>query len=472
MSRVTILSPQGMLGYGVNESSVELSFEQFDINVVAVDAGSVDPGPNYLGQGKFFADETIVRRDLGILIDVARREDVPFIIGSAGGGGSQVQVNRVAKIITEIGTEINETFSMAKIYTDVNRDYLNEKIQSGGVQGLNWSKELSTEDVENASRIVAQVGVEPFIDALGEDADIIVGGRCSDLSPFSALPLKQGFDPGLTYHMSKILECGSRATSRGSGDDCLIGHMYDDRFEVVPSNPDVRCTEQSVAAHTLYEKANPNTITCSAGAVDVSAAEFKQVTDRKVRVTGSQFTRDDSNSTLLEGVECVGYRTITPAGIRDNYLIERIEHLTEMVKERVAEVSDIPNENYELSIRKYGYDAVPLTNAKAMQDPANEEREKQTDHPKINPNTNSIQELGIIIDVVGTTQEVANTICGLCRSSLLHYPLEGRINTGGNLAFPYSPSDIPVGEVYNFSIYHLIKKTDPKELYQLKMEEI
>ena len=44
---------------------------------------------------------------------------------------------------------------------------------------------------------------------------------------------------------------------------------------------------------------------------------------------------------------------------------------------------------------------------------------------------------------------------------MLHYGYEGRRATAGNLAFPYSPSDFHAGEVYVFSIYHVIAVDDP-----------
>ena len=81
-------------------------------------------------------------------------------------------------------------------------------------------------------------------------------------------------------------------------------------------------------------------------------------------------------------------------------------------------------------------------------------------------------ELGIIIEVVAKTQEMANTICSFTRSSLLHYGYPGRIATAGNLALRYSPSDIEAGEVYEFSIYHLLKVDDPKEYFPITVKTI
>lgn len=56
--------------------------------------------------------------------------------------------------------------------------------------------------------------------------------------------------------------------------------------------------------------------------------------------------------------------------------------------------------------------------------------------------------------------EIANSVCSLVRSTMLHYGYENRIATAGNPAFPFSPSDIRGGPVYEFSIYHLIEAND------------
>ena len=45
------------------------------------------------------------------------------------------------------------------------------------------------------------------------------------------------------------------------------------------------------------------------------------------------------------------------------------------------------------------------------------------------------------------------------------------LSTAGNLAFPFSPSDIPMGEAYEFSVYHLMR-TDPRALFPLTVCEV
>ena len=80
--------------------------------------------------------------------------------------------------------------------------------------------------------------------------------------------------------------------------------------------------------------------------------------------------------------------------------------------------------------------------------------------------------LGVIIDVVGKTQEIADTVCALVRSRMLHCDYPGRKTTAGNLAFPFSPSDIHVGAVYEFSVFHLAEVGSLLETSKTKIEQI
>jgi hypothetical protein len=85
--------------------------------------------------------------------------------------------------------------------------------------------------------------------------------------------------------------------------------------------------------------------------------------------------------------------------------------------------------------------------------------------------TTSSHELCIVIEALCPSQDEADTLCSVARSTLLHYGYAGRISTAGNLAFPFSPSDIKMGNVYEFSVYHLM---DPagEELFKPIIEDI
>ena len=51
----------------------------------------------------------------------------------------------------------------------------------------------------------------------------------------------------------------------------------------------------------------------------------------------------------------------------------------------------------------------------------------------------------------------------------MHYGYEGRKATAGNLAFPFAPSDVEFGAVYEFSVYHLMQVGDGVELFPMEI---
>jgi hypothetical protein len=80
--------------------------------------------------------------------------------------------------------------------------------------------------------------------------------------------------------------------------------------------------------------------------------------------------------------------------------------------------------------------------------------------------------VGIVLETVADSQELAESVLGFARSTMLHFGFPGRIATAGNLAFPYSPSDFKVGTAYNFSVHHLVTPERPDELFPVSYEEV
>src|SRR6201993_3548362 len=99
--------------------------------------------------------------------------------------------------------------------------------------------------------------MSPMWFATTPGAQIVVAGRSSDTSIFSALPLMEGYRPAVVWHMAKILECGAAAVAVRTAPDSMMAVLHEDNFEVFPLRDDYRCTPQSVASHTLYENADP-----------------------------------------------------------------------------------------------------------------------------------------------------------------------------------------------------------------------
>ena len=81
-------------------------------------------------------------------------------------------------------------------------------------------------------------------------------------------------------------------------------------------------------------------------------------------------------------------------------------------------------------------------------------------------------ELGIVLDVVAKDQEKTNTILSIARVLMLHNQFEGRLCISGNVAFPFSPQDIPFGEVYRFCLNHVLEIDNPTEIFPIKYLEV
>ncbi len=447
VDELRILSPTAILGYGFPLDSFKEGLKR-EPHVIAVDAGSTDPGPYYLGAGVSFTNRGAVKRDLEFLLEAAVSRKIPLLIGTAGGSGGGPHLERDAGIIREIAKERGLHFRLVTIKAEVDREKVRDSLRSGRVQTLGPVRPLDEKDLDAAERIVGQMGVEPLIGALDAGAGVVLAGRAYDPAVFAAQAIRCGFNPGPAIHLGKILECGAIAASPGSGSDCLMGSLSEDYFEVEPLNRERRCTVSSVAAHTLYEKADPVILPGPGGCLNLKKARFEQVDDNRVRVSGSGFIPSDSYWVKLEGVRKAGYRTISLAGCRDPVMIQEINYVINSVQDRVRDNFSHVN-NYFLDFKLYGRNGVMGG------------FEKKIDAP--------CHELGILIETVAGTQELADTICGFARSTMLHCSYPGRVATAGNLAFPFSPSDFSGGEVYRFNIYHLMKVGDPFELFPLEI---
>ena len=448
MKELRVLSPTAILGYGFPMESFVEGMKRKP-HVIAVDAGSTDPGPYYLGAGKSFTDRNSVKRDLEIMIPAALEAGIPVIVGTAGGSGGRPHVELTADIIREIAREKQLSFKLAVIQSEFDKVFVKENLHAGNITPLYPAKQITEEELDESVRIVAQMGEEPFMEALENGADVILAGRSYDPSVFAALAIKEGFNKGLAIHMGKILECAAIAALPGSGSDSMFGYLQEDSFVLEPLSPIRKCTTLSVAAHTLYEKTNPYVLPGPGGAINLHETRFEQIDENKVRVSGSRFVPTEDYFVKLEGVKRVGYRTISCAGVKDPIMISKIGIITQSVRERVENNFEAYGiKDFFLDFKIYGKNGVM-----AMFD--------GVDEPAGN-------ELMIIIEAVADTQEQADTICGFARSTMLHFGYEGRISTAGNLAFPFSPSDAKMGEVFAFNVYHLMKVDDPKSLFPVE----
>ncbi|MDD5698987.1 MAG: acyclic terpene utilization AtuA family protein [Victivallaceae bacterium] len=445
-----VLSPTAILGYGFPEASFKRGLEMKP-DLIAVDAGSVDPGPYYLGAGKSFTDRAGVKRDLRFILRAAAELDIPAVIGSAGGSGARPHVDWCREIIEEICAENHLNFKMGIVYADISKTAVLAAIEAGKTEALHGLPELDAATVARVEGIVAQMGIEPLQQALAAGCRVVLAGRAYDPSVFAALPVAEGFDKALALHMGKILECAAIAATPGSGSDCVMGILRDDHFELVPLNPLRKFTAESTAAHTLYEKSDPYYLPGPGGRLNLKAVRFEEVPGGRVRVYNSRFEASERKMIKLEGVEKIGYRTVSIAGMRDPIMISKIADIIETVRANTESTLKAENIEAELYFHIYGKNGVM-----GVLEP-----EKDV----------AAHELGIVIEAVAPERKAAASACSIARSTMLHYGYPGRIATAGNLAFPFSPSDMDGGEVYVFSIYHLMEN-DNDSLFKMEICEL
>lgn len=454
MKEFRVLSPTAILGYGFPVESFEAGIKK-EPHVIAVDAGSTDPGPYYLGSGKSFTDRNAVKRDLTYMIKAGVEHKIPVIVGTAGGSGANSHLDWCLEIIREISEEEKLTFNLGVLRSEISKEKVIQKLKENKIVGLENTPELTEQDILDAERIVSQMGIEPFIKAYEDGADVIIGGRTYDPAVFSCLAVKNGFDEGLATHMGKILECAAIASTPGSGSDCMFGTVREDHFELETLSSIRKCTPLSVAAHTLYEKTNPYILPGPGGVLNLEKTTFEQNKENSVIVKGSRHvpTEGEKYYVKLEGAKKIGYRTVSIAATVDPILISQIETVIDEVKAKVK--SNFEKQNlgeFNLEFKVYGKNAVMgIFENKPSFDP---------------------QEVCIVIEAVAATEEISATICSFARSTMLHYGYDGRKSTAGNLAFPFSPSDFKAGAVYVFNIYHLMEIEDKVNEFDIQVKKL
>lgn len=456
MKEIRAISASGILGYGFPKESLDRSLE-INPHFIGCDAGSTDPGPYYLGSGKPFLSKAPVKRDLRLLLNAALSNNIPLIIGSAGGTGSNEGVQSLIDVLDEIVEENSIHFKLAIIRSEIDQKYLLEKYRNGKVTPLSTNVKISEESIAKMHKIVGMMGPQPIIKALDAGANVIITGRATDASVFSAVALKHGLNPGPAWHAAKIIECGA-ATAFPKSHDCIMSYIRNDEFVIETPNPEKTLPWKNVAAHTMYENTSPFHIKEPGGTIDTTKAVYEQLTPTSVRVTGSHFILAESYTVKIEAVEKLGYRSVCLAGLRDPILLSQLDDYLAFVREELnVKLGSIYSNSvehgrdYQLYFRKYGLSGVM---------------------GEIEPEIEMGHEVGLLIDVVAKEKEMAETVLATTRTLVLHSHFEGRLCISGNAAFPFSPPDISVGEVYSFSANHVVEPRDPLELFPIEYKEV
>jgi hypothetical protein len=452
MQELRCYAASGQLGYGIPKDSFNRGIKKKP-HFIGADMGSIDVGPFHLGSGTMAPGKASAKRDLGLLLRASRKSEIPLIIGSAGTAGGKPHLLDTVEMVREISTEHDLHFRLAVIHAEIEKNLIKSALTKGRIRPCGPVPDLTAHEVDRSVRIVAQMGTEPLISALGAGAGVIVAGRACDTSIFAAIPQMKGYDRGLFMHMAKIIECASICAEPG-GRDPIMGYLYQDSFVLESQHPLRKCTAVSVAAHSLYEQADPYRFSEPGGILDLRNAQFEEIDEWRTKVWGAQWIPADKYTVKLEGACWVGVRCIVIGGVTDPIMIAQIDKIAEQVPELVRELlsEEIPPETYHLTFRIYGLNGVT--------------------GPLMPRGTFVPQEVFIMVDVVANDAETAKTVCGVAKQNLLHFGYPGRLATGGNLAFPFTPPEILVGDTYRFNVYHLMEVDDPLALFPIELHDI
>jgi hypothetical protein len=460
MKTVTVVTPTGCIGNrGIDKAALRNCILKDRPDAIAVDAGSIDCGPWYLGAGQAHSPRRNIEWDLDTILTEAVPAGVKVLVGSAGGSGAAPHVEQTVAIVRRIAAQRNLKFRLAVIWSDVSTEWLARHLTDGVVEDAlhcATGARLTAEEIRATDVVVGMMGTGPFIDALTDGADVIIAGRAVDAAVIAAYPIFQGCDPGLAYHMGDIMECAESCavelapTLRALGRNRIpiIGRIDADGFELRPSVDTLACTPESCLMHSAYERTSFNAIKVPEGTVDRSKSAYEKVDDNTTRITGSRFV-PEPYSILLEGVRRVGYRSIFPIAIRTPAMVQQLDEILADC-DRIQQDMFGSEGRFKIHWHKYGDNAV-LQVAEPARDP---------------------YEIGILADVVADSQDLAHDVAYdlLTRLGFWRYP--GRYTTAGNIAVTLSPGVVDVGEVFEFSIYHSMKVADYRKIFRTELSQV
>jgi hypothetical protein len=414
--------------------------------------GSTDIGPTFLGSGMMATAGEQTRKDVEKLLLGARGNDIPLIIGSAGSAGAGAHLEATLTMIRDIAAEHGLTFKLAVIRSDMDRGAVTAAVEQGQVQNMGVLPDLTVEEVRECANLVGQAGTEAFIRALETEPDVIVAGRACDTGIYACIPEWLGFPTGLTVHMAKIVECASLCCLPG-GRDPIMATLDREGFVLESMNPARAATPMSVAAHSLYEQADPRRITEPEGAALVDTATYTAVDDRRTRVEGARWEPAEQLTIKLEGARYLGERAVLLAGSADPRFNQNVKTLLEEVKDVVQRLvcEDGAAPDYDLTFRTYGLDAV---------------------FPWPDPPKEPPREIFILGEVIAPTMDRALAVTKSTKQYLLHHGFPGRLSTSGNIAFPFTPPELAAGPAYRFNAYHLMQVDDLAGHFPVEVEQV
>jgi len=451
-SEIRIVSPNGHLGFAPTKEESFWIAAKTKPDYYCADSGSDDIGSSALGSDRSVSMYKWQKHDLELMLLASREQGVPMIIGSAGDTGANSRVDMYVQIIKDLANEHNlEPFKIGYFYSEVDNDYLTNKLNNNiTIEGLDSRENLTQKDIDESNKVVAVAGVHPFIKALNMGADVIIGGRSSDVAVFAAPAIRDGFPEEHAYYAGKVLECASFCAEPYGAKESVIATITHDDVKVTAMHPDQRCTVASVSGHAMYERTNPFYEYFAGGMLDMTDCHYEQWDNKTCRITGQKYVPIDGDVQVkLEGSGLVGEKFIGIVGVRDPYTITNIDKVIEFAHEQVKkEFNDI---HYHLHFHIFGKNGVmgdlePVKEIKS-------------------------HELGIVVEGISNNKEITEALTLFASRQIFYAKLPEVKGTAGTASFLVDDV-LPAGKTYKWTMNHRVPINSPLELFNVKLEEV
>lgn len=446
----------GVLGVGVHEESLRAAMQRRP-HFVSADAGSTDAGPFALGLGVGAFPREAIAEGLAVILRHARPAGVPVLIGSVGTGGADIHVDAFMEIVRQVAAAERLDLRVAVIKSEQDPEQLAAWLAAGRITPLDPAPPLDADTLRRSTRIVGMMGVEPLQAALAQGVDLIVAGRCSDPALYAAMPIAMGLPEGLAWHAGKVVECGASVCER-PGPGVIFATVRPEEAIISPIGPGLRCTPQSVAAHSLYENGDPFFFKESSGELDIREATYEQIDPVSVRIRGSRFAHAERPTVKLEGVELAGYQTILVGGVRDPFILADFADWMEGVKRRVlSSVERVFGATLEALGARIDYHFYGLNGVMGDLEPA----------PPTLPH-----EIGIVVEATAPDQATATKLAQMTRQPLLHHPIGKWKGSITGFACLHNPAHIERGPVFHFNLNHVAWPDTPTAMFRTAYHDI
>ncbi len=451
MSPIRVLVPSGALGLNYDKAALARGVAMAP-DLIAIDGGSTDSGPAYLGRGvsKYARASTLL--EWQGLMAARATAGVPLVIGTAGTCGTDAAVDWMVDITAEAARNLGQSLRVAVLRSSQNAGDIIAALAAGRVTPLPHAPEISEQTLAECTNIVALAGTEQIAAALDTGADIVIAGRTTDTAIIAALPLMRGCHAGAAWHGAKIGECGALcATNPQSG--VILLDFDADGVTVTPMAETSAATPQTVSAHMLYENSDPFILHEPGGHLDVTQAEYTALDARSVRITGAVWV-PEPYTVKLEGARVAGVQTVLMALLRDPRYVENArvwaDDIVARCSAKARERLGLDDGDFRLEIRLIGQDASFGALEKATGTPI---------------------EIGALGLVTAKTEALSGEIAKMLNPYLLHHPLT-EAEEQPTFAFPFSPAELSRGPVFEFVLNHVLHLDDPMRAFSLEVVEL